>query len=71
MIVRMSKEDMINWLLRDIEADRFRAAAAVGPRSVAGAQFDRAAERSRLQALSYGEIEARYFRSEELYALSA
>lgn len=66
----MSKDDMINWLLRDIESDRFRAVSSA---SVDRAQLDQAikAQWSRLNALSYSEIEVLYFKSEELYALSA
>jgi len=66
----MSKDDMINQLLRDIELDRFRV---LGPVSVDSALLNKAieAEWSRLNALSHGEVEALYFESEELYAISA
>lgn len=64
----MSKDEMITWLLRDIESDRFHAVGSA--RSEFG-QLSQAAEWSRLRALSYGEIEALYFGSEGPYALSA
>lgn len=64
----MSKDEMINRLLRGIESDRFRT---VGPAGVGSAPLNQAAEWSRLNARSHGEIEALYFMSEELYALSA
>ena len=64
----MSKDEMINWLLRDIESDRFRR---VEPASAESAQQLQASEWSRLNARSHGEIEVLYFTSEEAHALSA
>lgn len=61
----MSKDDMINWLLRNSESDRYRLVDGLA------ATRDHRDERSRLDALSYGEIEDLYLNSEELYALSA
>jgi len=65
----MSKDEMIDWLLRDIESDRFRAERLVGADS---AQLEQSikAEWSRLNAQSYGEIEALYFKSEGLYEMA-
>lgn len=65
----MNKDDMINSLLRDIEADRFLVAGSDSPNS-AELEHLLKAEWSRLDALTYGEIEARYFNSEEVCALS-
>ncbi|OIQ93008.1 hypothetical protein GALL_250580 [mine drainage metagenome] len=64
----MSKEDMINWLLREIASDRFRTSGSAG---TDGARSDQAAEWLRLNARSHGEIEVLYYSAEELYALSA
>lgn len=66
----MSKDDMIYWLLRDMELDRFRVTGSDGADSAQLSQSIEV-EWSRLNALSYGEIEARYFKSEDLYAMSA
>ncbi len=66
----MGKDDMINCLLLDIELDRFRVA---DPDQDDNASLSQRIESewSRLNALSYGEIEARYLKSEELYTMSA
>jgi len=66
----MSKDDMISWLLRDMELDRFRI---VDSNNFDSAQLSQSIELewSRLNALSYGEIEARYLKSEDPYEMSA
>ncbi len=62
----MNKDDMIYWLLRDRELDRYRV---LGSDRESDPSME--AEWARLNALSYGEIEARYLKSEEIYSISA
>lgn len=62
----MNKEEMISFLLRDIELDRFRSGHLSG---TANEQIkkDLKTEMMSLNVLSYGEIEALYFESDAHY----